>query len=846
MFPGDSCCDRAKLRPAYPLLPIAPQERINLLPTTVLAAETLNGFAEFGQLKTEPASLTFRGHLSALKPCQNLIVQCVLLASIALGEVRPAWSQGDQSREIDLSVDPGAAQADPQSADSLLAAKTPKRTPYAGLSLWQAREGVLVGGILPGPFGGDGFKSPSIWRGDFIVSMNGQSLDVEGYIRLIHSLAAGDLLQVVYRRSANPDPYSAIPNGDPQGNERSVDVILDDASRWSGLIGQGLAPGHAILPARSGEFEDLLLTKAEELGLRSAHGGVDALLKHLSSVQQSLLAPGSLPAVVQALQRPLSLDRTEADIASQVRPLAEAQSLQETLLALHRFLLRTLDVPDLQSQPDVAAKLSEAKRNYQQRAASLMRAMRDDVTPLDQDLPQYLELIRVSADLVPLSIAMLPRVAQYAMELEKFAREVCASPQPIAPELAERVHAAVEGPVLGAKLVDGELWVVGGEQANRYNMDLIAAVFDVGGPDVYTFSAPQRGLYQIVIDESGDDVYESKADLAGPATGVFGVSVLWDRAGNDQYRSNYQGSIAAGLFGVGILVDEAGDDRYINDTPGAGWSEGAGFYGAGVLIDRAGDDLYQAQILAQGVGGPGGVGLIVEGSGNDTYIANGPHFPSVYGTAGVFAGMSQGFGVGFRGYAPGGIGAIYDFAGNDFYSVGEFGQGTGYFQGLGIIHDVAGDDRYVGARYAQGSGVHQGAGILVDDAGDDVYSCSGPAAQGASWDQGVAMLIDRAGNDSYHGDGFAQGAAAHQAVGILIDLDGEDTYSCTNTCLGQSGDNAYHYDTSQVFSFSAFIDRGGKTDTYPESRSNNKLIRTGTLLPDNPAASDCYGLFLDE
>ena len=48
--------------------------------------------------------------------------------------------------------------------------------------------------------------------------------------------------------------------------------------------------------------------------------------------------------------------------------------------------------------------------------------------------------------------------------------------------------AAVEGPVLGAKLVDGELWVVGGDQSNRYNMDLIAAVFDVGGADVYSFS----------------------------------------------------------------------------------------------------------------------------------------------------------------------------------------------------------------------------------------------------------------------------------------------------------------------------------------------------------------------
>ena len=784
-----------------------------------------------------------------MKSCAKLIVQSVFLVAITLGGVSSALSQPDDSAKTDSSggVNPAAVRADqPADLEPALAAATTKKAPYAGLSLRQNREGVVVGGVLPGPFAGDGFKSPSIWRGDLIVSMNGQALDVTGYIRLVKSLAAGDSLRVVYRRSSSADPYSAVPQGDPQGEERMVEIALDDAAQWSGLIGQGLAPGQVIPPAQSGEFEDLILTKAQELGLRSAPGGVDALLTYLSSVQQKLLTPGSLPAVVQALQRPLSLDRIEADIASQVRPLAEPQSLQHTLLALHQFILHTLNVPDLQSEPDVAVKLSDARRNYQQRAISLMKAMRDDVAPLGPELPQYLELIRGSPDIVPLSVAMLPKVAQYAMELEKFAQEVSASPQPIPPEVAERVHAAVEGSVLGAKLVDGELWVVGGDQANHYNMDLIAAVFDVGGPDVYTFSAPPHGPYQIVIDESGDDVYESKADFAGPATAVVCVSVLWDRAGNDRYISNYQGSIAAGLFGVGILIDEAGNDQYINDTAGAGWSQGVGFYGVGVLIDRAGDDLYQAQILAQGVGGPGGIGLIVDSSGNDTYTANGPHFPSVYGTPGVFVGMSQGFGYGFRGYAPGGIGAIYDFAGDDRYSVGEFGQGTGYFQGLGIIHDAAGNDEYIGSRYAQGSGAHQAAGILVDDAGNDSYSCPGPAGQGVSWDQSIAMLIDRGGNDSYSAGGLAQGSAAQQAIGILIDLDGQDSYSCTNNCLGQSGDNTYHYDADKVFSFSVLIHQGGSSDTYAQSRSNDELIRTGTLLPDNPAASDCYGLFLDE
>ena len=761
----------------------------------------------------------------------------------------PAWGQADSASGLQprqtiegYGLRPYRSPA----AEPAPPAPAARRIAYAGLGLRANPEGVVVVGVQPGPFGGDGFQSPSLWRGDLIVSMNEQSLDVAGYVRLLRSLAPGDTLRVVYRRSANPDPSAAVPRGDPDGELRSVEVVLDDAATWRGTLGQGLEPGRVILSTQAGEFEDLVLSKAEALGLRSQPGGLDALLGYLGTLQQRLLDPNSLPAVVQALARPLSLDRVEAEIAAQVRPLAQPQPLQDTLHMLHQFILHTLDLPDLQMRPDVALELAAARREHEQAAMGLLEGMRDGSATAGPELAQYLRLMRASPQLVGLSVALLPRVAQRASELEQFAQEVAMSPQAIPPELAERVRSAVEGPVLGAKLVDGELWVVGGGDSNRYNMDLIAAVFDTGGNDAYTFSAPPPGLYQIIIDVSGDDVYESSADLAGPAAAVFSVSLLNDRAGNDRYVSHRQGGIAAGLFGVAILIDDAGADRYVNDTPDAGWAEGIGFYGAGVLIDRAGDDRYEAQILAQGVGGPRGVGIIVDGAGNDTYTANGPDFPSRYGTPGVFAGLSQGFGLGIRGYSAGGVGAIYDLAGDDIYSVGEFGQGTGYFQALGILHDVAGNDRYLGSRYAQGSAAHQAAGILLDDAGADSYTCPGPAAQGAAWDMSVAMLIDRSGDDTYSAAGLSQGSAAQQAVAIHIDLDGRDVHSCVGACLGRSSDNAYHHDADKLFNFSASIDRGGRIDQYPEPFSNNQLIRTGTVKPDQPAASECCGLFLDD
>ena len=778
----------------------------------------------------------------------RLCAPSMFVAAALLGSAGLAWAQAGDPRGADsrrtiegYGLRPFRPAPEPPPSE-----RPAGKAAYAGLGLRQNPEGVVVVGVQPGPFGGDGSRSPSIWRGDLIVSINGQSLDLAGYDRLLRSLAPGDTLQVVYRRGPTADPDAAIPRGDPEGEERSVAVVLDDAAKWRGTLGAGLAAGRSIPSAQAGELEDLILAKAQALGLRVAPAALDTLQAYLATLQRRLLDPNSLPAVVHALERPLSLDRVEADIASQVRPLAQPQTVEDSLLALHRLIVRVLDVADLQTRPEVAVELSAARRAYERVAANLLRGLRDASATASAQFPEYLALMRASPQLTALSVAMLPEVARHAAELERWAQEVAASPQSVPSDLAELVGAAVDGPVLGARLVDGALWVVGGGEANRYNMDLVAAVFDAGGADTYTFPAPGPGPYQLIIDASGDDVYESGADLAGPAAAVFSVSILIDRSGHDRYVSHHQGAIAAGLFGVGILIDESGDDRYVNDTPGAGWSQGIGFYGAGILVDRAGDDRYEAQVLAQGVGGPGGLGLIVDAAGNDSYTANGPHFPSRYGTAGVFAGSSQGFGFGFRGYAAGGLGAIYDLAGDDAYSVGEYGQGTGYFQGLGILHDGAGNDRYAGSRYAQGSAAHQAAGILVDDAGDDAYLCPGPAAQGAAWDMSAAMLVERSGDDAYSAGGLAQGSAAQLAVGVRVDLDGQDAYSCAGACLGRSGDNSYHYDASRIFNFSASIDRGGRLDAYPAPLANDVLLRTGAPTPDQAGSSDCCGLFLDD
>jgi hypothetical protein len=108
------------------------------------------------------------------------------------------------------------------------------------------------------------------------------------------------------------------------------------------------------------------------------------------------------------------------------------------------------------------------------------------------------------------------------------------------------------------------------------------------------------------------------------------------------------------------------------------------------------------------------------------------------------------------------------------------------------------------------------------------------------------MLIDRSGDDAYEGGTLAQGAAAQEAVGVMLDLAGRDRHACTESCLGESGDNHYHFAGDQVFNFSAFLDRGGDGDTYPAPGANGRLVRTGFVDDQQPPRSRCCGIFLDE
>jgi hypothetical protein len=356
--------------------------------------------------------------------------------------------------------------------------------------------------------------------------------------------------------------------------------------------------------------------------------------------------------------------------------------------------------------------------------------------------------------------------------------------------------------------------IIGGAGRNIYKTSA-ALIIDLGGDDLYTGkTGVVLGGQQIsaIFDLDGNDEYLA-TELFAQGSGILGIGLLYDLAGNDLYVGTgfSQGSA---VLGIGLLGDLDGNDRYFGEE----FNQGAAFWGAGLLLDARGNDYYQSNLFAQGVGGVKGLGGLLDNSGDDFYFAGGRD-KSSYGTSGVFQGSSQGLGIGFRGYTSGGIGLLLDGNGADSFWAGNFSQGTGYFFGLGIIRNFgADDDTYTASRYGQGSSAHSAAGILIDDGGNDLYTGYNIALQGAAWDLGMAAFVDKKGNDSYHGsNGFSQAASSHNGMAFFIDEQGIDQYFGVQA---QAENNDYHGGPSLSF----FIDGGGDQDVYASGLNNSVTV----------------------
>ncbi|KPL04628.1 MAG: hypothetical protein AMJ90_00225 [candidate division Zixibacteria bacterium SM23_73_2] len=350
--------------------------------------------------------------------------------------------------------------------------------------------------------------------------------------------------------------------------------------------------------------------------------------------------------------------------------------------------------------------------------------------------------------------------------------------------------------LLSLKSSYGDIYV-GNKVPNRYNGSY-AIIIDLGGDDEYSFSSSEKANLSVLIDLGGDDQYKTK-DFYNLGSGFFGVGILWDRSGDDNYQaSNF--SLGSGLFGVGILLDQGGHDKYFGDT----FTQGAGSFGIGVLSDVKGNDQYSGALFAQGFAFVSGFGSLIDSSGNDSYSA-GNKYKDILRYEDHYLSLSQGFSYGLRPLMSGGIGFLFDYSGNDTYISDIFGQGSSYWWALGALVDCWGNDKYVSFQYAQGAGTHMTLGVLIDENGDDVYISKG-VSQGCGHDLALGILLDKSGDDSYSAYDLSQGAGSANGIGIIIDDKGDDSYTVKRTHNTQG----YGNPRRDYGSVGLFLDLSGK------------------------------------
>jgi hypothetical protein len=325
----------------------------------------------------------------------------------------------------------------------------------------------------------------------------------------------------------------------------------------------------------------------------------------------------------------------------------------------------------------------------------------------------------------------------------------------------------------------GGSFVIGGTGSDVHKGGGI--VIDFGGNDSYSglIGAPSSSLecVSISLDLGGNDTYDGTSIDGNIGCGLFGLGLVYDAAGNDTYKVK-NGGIGFGLYGTGIVIDRKGNDTY---EAKKGWSQGAAYAGVGLLLDNEGDDKYRTICMSMGFGGTRGIGALVDVSGNDDYFtADSGNDSKAWGKT---VSMTLGCGYGRRCDSGdgqnqgGGIGIVVEGAGDDKYHTGIFTLGSGYWWGAGIFEERGGNDTYRCTHYSIGSAAHFAVGSFVDLAGDDKYNDRPDAVE--RWaaigrDGSMAVCIDADGDDVW--GNLTGGHSDLNSYALFWDKHGNDNY----------------------------------------------------------------------
>jgi hypothetical protein len=361
---------------------------------------------------------------------------------------------------------------------------------FIGLSLRQTDAGPVVSWVRPGPLGGTGFDSASgVRRGDNFVALNGEAMDAEAFGAAIRAAEPGTRVTLTFRRSPEASAGGAIAQGGEGGETFDIACELSDRATWSGTVGRGLGP-RELPEAPEGAFERQILDDAAARGIADHPAGLAALMVSIAGVQAEAYDPLALPAVVHALERPLSLDAAEASIAEQVNKLAalSAHPADDDLERIATLVRTTLDLPAETDAGRIEAGVEAAMReaDVPRLAAGLVEQMRTDWSIQTDAAADHLRVIRFAGEHARGVVSRaLARMTDGALDWER----TCASePARVLDEseLPEGFRDAVTGDVCRVRTdADGRWAVHGGDGPNTYDTSRVSFVYDTGGNDRY-------------------------------------------------------------------------------------------------------------------------------------------------------------------------------------------------------------------------------------------------------------------------------------------------------------------------------------------------------------------------
>lgn len=433
-------------------------------------------------------------------------------------------------------------------------------------------------------------------------------------------------------------------------------------------------------------------------------------------------------------------------------------------------------------------------------------------------------------DLSPHSIRLLEQLIQKADRKAIFraAAEMVSTISALIQNRQSRDSYTLQTPIALTTPLGGILIAGIGDDIHNLDRPLLLLI-DCGGNDIYRGTYAYNDLnhpFSIVIDLEGQDLYQSDKQPFGSVCGIFGLAALFDLGPKSDTYEGKTRCFGYSFGGVSLLYDESGDSTYNAESLCFGASEA----GISLLLDGDGNDRYSSYHDSQGYGALGGLGFLSDERGNDTYIAQAtPVINPSPQLADRNTSASQGFGTGRFGPTldgrslPGGIGLLCDREGNDTYEAGVFAQGAGYGYGIGVLLDENGGDTYRAAWYAMGAAAHQGAGFLLDTNGDDRYVATHYMMGGAASDFSLAMLVDGDGNDSYRAQNASLGYALTNSFALLLDRRGEDTYEILNRAGAGLAQNELPETLRGLWpSFGIFLDLEGndRYDNLPDARNN--------------------------